>query len=214
MNYSIIAATGNPGKLREIMRVLSSLNVSVSGLDRRQEIPPPEENGTTFAENARTKALYYARKTQELCLADDSGLVVDAIDGRPGVHSARFAADHCPPGADRTVIDRANNEKLLTLLKTMPQKERAARFVCHLALADQAGIVLESHGTIEGTIIDTPAGHNGFGYDPIFFVTEMGCTTAQLPLDQKNLISHRGKALRELAGKLAVLLRHQDSDTG
>ncbi len=214
MNYSIIAATGNPGKLREIMRVLSSLDVSVSGLDRRREIPPPDENGKTFAENACAKALYYASETQEWCLADDSGLVVDAIDGRPGVHSARFAADRCPPGADRTVIDLANNEKLLTLLKTVPPERRTARFVCHLALADQAGILLESHGTIEGTIIDTPAGQNGFGYDPLFYLTEKGCTTAQLSPDEKNLLSHRGKALRELAGKLEVLLRHQDSNTG
>ena len=198
----IIAATGNPGKLEEIRIILSELGVSVQGLDKWPDIIPPEEDGNTFAENARLKAIYYSRKTGTPCLADDSGLVVDALNGMPGVYSARFAVDECPPDADRKAVDMANNIKLVRLLENVPELDRSARFVCSLALANDDTVLLEAEGTVEGRIISKPAGTNGFGYDPHFYIDETRCTTAELSAGQKNLISHRGKAIRDLATRL------------
>lgn len=199
---SIVLATRNPGKLREIQAVLAEAPVEIIDLESFGDIPEPEEHGATFAENARDKAIYYAQATGQWCLADDSGLVVDALDGQPGVRSARFAADRVGPDAPRTVIDAANNQKLLELLENVSDENRSARFVCHLALAQDREILLEAFDTIEGSILREPHGSNGFGYDPLFFVKEAGCTTAQLPAELKNRISHRGKALRQLAGLL------------
>jgi XTP/dITP diphosphohydrolase len=203
---TVLVATGNPGKLREITRVLEDLDVRVTGLEDRPDIPEPEETGETFAENARAKALYYAEKTGQWCLADDSGLVVDAIDGQPGVLSARFAIDRCEPPLTRDRIDRANNDKLLEMLTYVEDEDRTARFVCCLALAEPGSVLLETSGIIEGRIGHEPAGKNGFGYDPLFLVPELNVTTAQLPSDEKNRISHRGKAVREFAEKLRGLL--------
>lgn len=140
-------------------------------------------------------------------LADDSGLAVDALGGEPGVLSARYAGDECPVGADREAVDQANNAKLLRRLQGVPNEKRTARFICHLALADEKGILLEASGAVEGRIAHAPAGENGFGYDPLFFVPELGCTTAELSSKEKNRISHRGKAVREFAGKLAQYLK-------
>ena len=206
MHRSILASTGNPGKLREIIRVLEGLDVRVDSLKDYGHIEEPEENGSSFAENARLKALYYAEKTGKWCLADDSGLVVDALGGLPGVHSARFAIDDCSPDAGRDVIDMANNRKLIKLLEDVPDKKRTARFVCCLALAEPGKILLETTGTIEGLITHTPSGNNGFGYDPFFFLPDRNCTTAELPPDDKNSISHRGKALMVFATRLQELL--------
>ncbi len=167
------------------------------------DIDEPPEIGATFAENARTKALAYARATGQWCLADDSGLVVDALGGAPGVHSARYAADDCPAAAN---LDAANNAKLLAALEGAEDEQRGARFVCHLVLADPDRVLIETFDTIEGRIAHEPRGENGFGYDPLFFVPELGCTTAQLPLEEKNAISHRGKALRQFARLLDELL--------
>ena len=203
MSNSIIAATGNPGKLKEIRRILSDLNISVRGLENWADIQEPVEDGKTFADNARIKAMYYARMTGELCLADDSGLCVDVLNGAPGVHSARFAANECPPGSTRQELDQANNRKLIKLLKNVPCQERAARFVCHLALASPSEILIESRGVIEGHIIDECSGKNGFGYDPYFYVSAKGCTAAELSDDQKNIISHRGNALRKFVSELS-----------
>lgn len=139
-------------------------------------------------------------------LADDSGLAVDALGGEPGVLSARYAADECPADAGREAIDQANNGKLLRRLRDVPNEKRTARFICHLALADEKGILLEACGEVEGRIAHAPAGENGFGYDPLFFVPELGCTTAELSPKEKNRISHRGKAAREFATKLAQYL--------
>jgi XTP/dITP diphosphohydrolase len=195
----IVVATGNPGKLREIRQVLAELPVEVAGLDELGNIPEPEETGETFADNARDKALYYARQTGMWCLADDSGLVVDALDGRPGVRSARYAADELPPHSPRDAVDRANNDRLLDELRGVPDERRTARFVCHLALAGDGELLLETTGTIEGRIGFAPAGENGFGYDPLFVVPDLGCTTAQLPPEHKNTLSHRGQAVRHFA---------------
>ena len=204
--HSIVLATRNSGKIREILAVLEPLGVEVRSLADLADIPEPPETGETFAENARHKAMYYARATGRWCLADDSGLVVDALDGAPGVHSARYAADNCPPNADRDTIDAANNAKLLAAMEGVPDSGRTARFVCHLALADAERIIIEVSDTIEGRIGREPRGENGFGYDPLFYVPHMGCTTAQLPPDEKNAVSHRGKAVRRFAELLRELL--------
>ena len=203
----IVLATGNPGKLREMAQVLSGLAIDVIGLKELGDIPEPEETGETFAENARDKALYYARATGRWCLADDSGLQVDALDGAPGVRSARYSRDTVPPGSDRKTIDLANNAKLLGALEDVPDEQRTARFRCCLALANAEGVLIETDGTFEGRIARTPAGENGFGYDPLFFTPERNCSAAQLPPQQKNAISHRGQAVRRFAELLADYLK-------
>jgi len=205
----ILLATRNPGKIREIRQVLADLPVEVLTLDDQGHIPQPLENGNTFADNAAAKAMYYARATGRWCLADDSGLEVDALGGRPGIHSARYAADQFPSNAHRNTIDLANNAKLLKELKGIADSGRAARFVCELALADGQKVLIEAHGVLEGRIARVPAGSNGFGYDPLFFVPELGCTTAQLSPEEKNRISHRGKAVRRFAELLREMLQRQ-----
>lgn len=208
--HTIVLASGNPGKRNEIASVLADLDVRVVGLDAFPDLPEPEENAQTFAGNARDKARYYARATAHWCLADDSGLSVDALDGAPGIYSARFAADELPPHADRPAIDAANNDKLLRLLDQTPEEKRTARFICCLALADgtqpDAPVLLEASGTIEGRISRQPRGSNGFGYDPLFELPGRGCTTAELAPEEKNAISHRGKAVRRFAEQLHDLL--------
>ena len=206
MRFPIVLATRNPGKVREIRQVLADLPVEIVELESLGSIPEPAEEGATFAENARDKALHYARATGKWCLADDSGLAVDALDGQPGVRSARYAADDCPPGADRRTVDRANNTRLLAELENVPDDQRTARFICHLALADPERITIETFDTVEGRIAREPAGENGFGYDPIFYVPQLGCTTAQVPTKRKNAISHRGKAVRHFARLLESFL--------
>jgi len=203
---SIVLATRNSGKLREIRQVLSALPVEVLGLDGFPLVPEPQETGTTFAENARIKAKYYAAATGQWCLSDDSGLVVDALDGRPGVLSARYGSDRCQADAPREQIDRANNEKLLEELSHVPDENRTARFVCHLALSDGEGFPLETTGAVEGKIASEPAGRNGFGYDPVFLPREAEGTMAELTGRQKNAISHRGKAVRKFASLLKDML--------
>jgi len=203
---SIVLASGNPGKLREIRQALGDLPVRVLGLEEFGRIEPPEERGETFAENARQKALYYAAATGQWCLADDSGLAVDALGGAPGVRSARYAEESFPPGADRKARDAANNARLLAELADVPDDRRTARFVCHLALAGTEGILLEVDDTVEGVIIRHPRGENGFGYDPLFLVPDLGRTIAELPAGEKNRISHRGKAVRHFAALLRSLL--------
>ncbi len=204
---TIVLATGNPGKLREIRAVLEPLGVDVRGLKDLPAAPPePEETAETFAGNARDKALYYARATGQWCLADDSGLVVDALDGAPGVRSARYAADQCPPEAPRERIDAANNRKLLAELADVPDDRRTARFVCCLALADAERVLLETTGAMEGRIIHQPRGEGGFGYDPLFELPEVGLTTAKLSAENKHARSHRGQATRAFAAQLPALL--------
>jgi XTP/dITP diphosphohydrolase len=202
----LVLATGNPGKVREITAALGKLPIEVVPLDRLGAIAPPEETGATFAANARDKALYYSAATGHWCLAEDSGLAVDALDGAPGVHSARYAADRCPPGADRGAVDRANNAKLLEALAGVATPQRTARFVCHLALAGEGKVVVETFDTVGGLIAEAPRGSGGFGYDPLFLIPSLGKTTAQLSAEQKNSLSHRGKAVRHFARLLAGFL--------
>ena len=206
----ILVASRNAGKVREIAAVLGPLGVELVALDEadpKGRIAEPPETGETFAANSRDKAEYYARATGLWALADDSGLEVEALSGAPGVRSARYAAGECPPGAGREEIDLANNAKLLRELADVPDERRAARFVCHLSLSDGRRILLEAGGALEGVIARQPSGANGFGYDPLFLVPALGRTTAQLPAEEKNAISHRGLASREFARRLARMLQ-------
>ncbi len=205
----IVLATCNPGKLREIRQVLADLPVEVVALEAFGQIDPPQEHGATFAENARAKAIAYARATGHWCLADDSGLCVDALDGAPGVQSARYAADRCLAGASGAEIDAANNAKLLAELSVanVPDEKRTAHFVCHLALSDGQRILIETFDTVAGHIAHQPRGANGFGYDPLFIINQTGYTAAELTPEKKNELSHRGKALRHFASLLKHFLQ-------
>jgi len=204
-NRKVLVATGNPGKIIEIRAMLDA-DVRWLGL---ADLPPMDEiteDGTTFAENARKKAAGYAKATGLWTLADDSGLVVDALGGAPGVKSARFSGEK-PKDIDRTLIDHRNITKTLELLKGVPQGKRTARFVCRLCLASPERVLIETEGTLEGLITDREIGQNGFGYDPIFFVPKLNKTVAQLSSEQKNAISHRGNAIRKLKPLLDELLK-------
>lgn len=195
---SILVATGNPGKLGEVRAILGELGVEFHTLGDVGSLPEPVEDQDTFEANAALKARHYSQLTGRWTLADDSGLEVDALGGAPGVLSARYA------GPQRN--DRDNNAKLVAELADVADERRSARFRCAMALADGERILASSSGVIQGRIIDRPRGENGFGYDPHFFVPELGLTTAQMPPEQKNRISHRGQALRALAPSLARLL--------
>jgi XTP/dITP diphosphohydrolase len=203
MKRRILVARTNPGKLKELREMLGS-NIEWVGLRDFLNIPEIEEDGKTFAENARKKAMGYAKATGLWTLADDSGLVVDALGGQPGVKSARFAG---AKDKDRKIIDRKNIEKLLKLLKNTPKEKRTARFVCCLCLASDEKVLIETRGEVEGIIIDEPAGDNGFGYDPVFFVPKLNKTVAQLSSEAKNAISHRGNAIRKLEPLISDFLR-------
>ena len=185
----LVLATTNAGKVREIAGVLGGVPFELLTLAPWPDLPPPEETGRTFEENARLKALYYARATGELTVAEDSGLEIDALDGLPGVESARFG------GADTTYP-----EKFSLIYDALREKGAAtstARFVCAVALAHADRILFESRGTVEGRIAPRPTGGGGFGYDPIFFYPPFARTLAEAA-DRKTEVSHRGKAFREL----------------
>ena len=192
----ILLATSNPHKLEEVRTVLAPLGFTVIGLeDLPGAFEEPVEDADTFAGNSRIKAVEYARMTGVRCLADDSGLVVDGLDGAPGVHSARYAG----VGSNRSERDEANNAKLLDAIASVPPERRTARFVCAMCLADPDGSVLaETEGRFEGVITMTPAGSNGFGYDPLLYLPDLGCTSAQLTPESKNARSHRGAATRAM----------------
>lgn len=198
----LLFATSNPHKLEEVVPVLKPLGIVVFGLDGLDGPAPeePVEDADTFVENARRKAIGYAAQTGVVCLAEDSGLEVDALDGAPGVHSARYAG---AMGA-RVDRDRANNAKLLAAMAEVPDGARGARFVCTMVVARPDGTILaESRGTFEGEIVRTPRGDNGFGYDPLLWLASEGRTSAELSPEEKNARSHRGVAARALAEKLA-----------
>jgi XTP/dITP diphosphohydrolase len=209
--HTILVATTNPGKVREL-RAMLDVDLQWKTLADFPGLGEVEEDGETFAENARKKATEYAKATGLWTLADDSGLVVDVLGGAPGVKSARFAGPF-PAGTDRKPIDRQNIAKLLTLLEIVPREKRTARFVCSLCLASPQRVLLETQGTVEGLIVDKPIGDNGFGYDPVFFIPDLSKTVAQLPDEIKNAISHRGNAIRRLVPLLGELLaRSRQSD--
>jgi XTP/dITP diphosphohydrolase len=189
----LLFATTNTNKIREVRQILGPIGIEVRGLDTVPPILEPEETGTTFEENARLKALYYAAHNKALTVAEDSGLEIDALDGAPGVRSARYLRP------DATYAERFAD--LYRRLAGVPSGQRTARFVCAVAVADGDRIVFETRGTVEGLIADAPAGTGGFGYDPIFYHPRLGMTLAQAG-DQKAAVSHRGEAFRRLASWL------------
>ena len=199
----MIFATSNPHKIEEARAILAPLGIQLQSLaDLGCSLSEPEEDGATFEDNARLKARYYAAHLGNPCLAEDSGLEVDALGGAPGVYSARYAGVEGP----RDERDRANNERLLRELRGVPAARRGARFVCTLALADPSGQILaEARGTYPGVIAEEPRGQNGFGYDPLLFLPDRGCTSAELAPSEKHARSHRGAALRRLAVELQSL---------
>ena len=184
----LLVATTNPGKMREIAGILDGLPVALVSLAGFADLPEPEETGTTFAENARLKALYYHLATGLPSVADDSGLEIAALDGAPGVHSARWE------GTDYSV----KFQRIYQMLTERNALRSPARFVCALALAEGGQIVFAAEGVIDGRIADQPRGDHGFGYDPIFFYPPLGRTTAELDRDLKATVSHRGKAFGQL----------------
>ena len=210
----IVVATRNAGKVREFAHLFAQAGIQVAGLADFNDLPDVIEDGNTFRENAEKKARAIAHALRMPVLADDSGLCVDALDGRPGVYSARYAGE--------PASDEANNRKLLAELNALlarkaiqPQTSMAegspirllspARFVCALAFFDpRKEDVLHVEERCEGWIADKPLGDNGFGYDPLFFVPEYGKTMAQLTMEEKAAVSHRGKAMRRLYDALAA----------
>jgi XTP/dITP diphosphohydrolase len=196
----IVLATNNAGKLRELQALLEPLSFEVVPLKQfTSEVA--EETGLTFVENAILKARHAARAANLPALADDSGLEVDALQGAPGIYSARYAGEHAS--------DADNLDKLLSELRGRPPEERTARYCCALAFLrwDRDPFPVISQASWEGRIIATPRGSGGFGYDPVFELPESGVTAAQLPAAEKNRISHRGQALRELVEQLKVEYR-------
>ena len=191
----IIFATGNAGKMKEIREILGDMDAEILSMKEAGIQTDIVENGTTFEENARIKAKAVAQFTKDIVLADDSGLEVDYLNKEPGVYSARYM------GEDTSYTIK--NQAILDLLAGVPKEERTARFVCSIAAVLPDGRELVTRETMEGYIGDKIAGENGFGYDPIFCVEKYGCTTAELSEEQKNEISHRGKALRAMKEKLA-----------
>ncbi len=192
----LLLATKNKGKIHEMRVLLGAAlekSVEVVSLQELPNVPTPREDGKSFAENARIKALHYAKELKVLCVADDSGLAVDALGGKPGVLSARYA------GSNAT--DQMNNALLLDDLKPYPRPWPAA-FVCVAAASLPGRVIAETTGRVAGEIVPEPRGQGGFGYDPVFLVTETGKTMAELETLEKNRISHRGQAMRLLIEEL------------
>ena len=192
----MVVATRNAGKLREIRAVLAPLGLEILSLEDFPEIPDVVEDGATFRENAVKKATETARRTGERTVADDSGLMVDALQGRPGVYSSRYAGENA--------TDEERCMKVLAEMAGVPAGSRQAVFVCAIALAEPGGQAQVVEGECRGEIAFSPRGSEGFGYDPIFFLPEYGKTMAELPPEVKNRISHRARALE----KLKVVLKN------
>lgn len=186
---TIVIATGNEHKVQEIRQIIGD-DLKLISMKEAGISCDIEENGATFAENAMIKAREVKKYWDGPVVADDSGLCIDALGGDPGVHSARFLGEDTPYSE--------KNAKILEMLKDVPETERGARFVCSVACILEDGREVEVEGTIEGRIAYAPAGENGFGYDPVFYVPKFGCTTAELSSEAKNEISHRGKAFDAL----------------
>ena len=201
-------ASRNPGKIRELEALLPDSGVKLLNLADFPLLPEIPEEGATFAENAATKAMEVARLTGHPALADDSGLMVDALGGAPGVFSARYAQDRTSP---RPPTDADNWGKLLDELKDVPWNDRGARFVCELALATPGGRLLTARGECAGVIAFEPRGETGFGYDPVFWVPEYAATMAQLGLEIKNRISHRAQALAAFKKLLRSWLKEKET---
>ncbi|ABO51189.1 non-canonical purine NTP pyrophosphatase, rdgB/HAM1 family [Desulforamulus reducens MI-1] len=198
----LVLATNNKGKVKELAELLKPCGYQVVSIGEFPGFTEVEEDGNTFADNAIKKALAAAEFTGELALADDSGLEVDALKGAPGVYSARFAGE--------PKDDTANNAKLLSLLEGVPQDHRTARFRCVIAIAEPNGRIHTAEGSCEGVILRELKGEGGFGYDPLFYVPEYKQTFAELDMEKKNSISHRGKALKKAMEILNRLYIHQE----
>lgn len=194
---TIVIATKNKGKIREMTQAFEGLPVKLVPLSDFGELPDAAEDGETFEENAKIKAQYYMKETKTACLADDSGLEAEALGGAPGVYSARFAGEHAS--------DDANNEKLLAEIAKKGLGSSPAAYRCVLAFADTDGTTLTAAGSCTGVIRPEARGDGGFGYDPYFYIDEKK-TMAELTLREKDAISHRGKALREMAKQLSSFL--------
>ena len=205
MDFRLFAATTSQGKLRDFRAAAHTHALEIEPMPNLEEIPPPEENGETFVANAILKAIYYSRFAHgALVLADDSGLEVDAIGGAPGVRSARFAADSglvdSPDANDNT--DVWNNMVLLQRLAEVPFAQRTARYRCVLACARDGQLLHSAEGSVEGIILEAPRGTGGFGYDPLFLLPGLNRTMAEIDLETKAGISHRGHALNALIEKM------------
>lgn len=200
----LLVATHNRGKKREYAHILHDLHIKLLTLDDLEISTDIKENGTTYTENALLKARGYAALTGLLTLADDSGLEVDALDGAPGIYSARYAP---PRNAGRGASDQDRYRLLLANLKGVPDERRTARFRCVIALVWPNGREELVEGVCEGRITHEPRGDNGFGYDPVFYVPEYECTMAELPAEIKNRISHRARAAQAALQVLQCSLR-------
>lgn len=196
MKPIIVLATRNAGKTKEIRTLLKDYPVELKNLDDFGPIPEVEEDGATFDDNAYKKAAFTAKVLGLPAMADDSGLSVHALDGRPGVRSARYAGDHA--------TDKENLEKVLEELKD--KKDRRAAFECIISIAVPTGAALTYEGRCEGEILETPRGENGFGYDPVFFYPEYNQTFAQISMAEKSRVSHRGKALSQITDEFDKIL--------
>lgn len=194
----IIFATGNEGKMREIRMIMADLGLEILSMKEAGLSADIEENGATFEENAVIKARGIAALCQDIVLADDSGLEIDALNKEPGIYSARYL------GEDTSY--HIKNKNLLDRMESVPQEQRTARFVCAIAAVLPDGRVLETRAAMEGRIGYEERGENGFGYDPIFMLPEYGKSTAELAPEEKNKLSHRGKALRSMKEKLKEVL--------
>lgn len=194
MKTNIVFATGNQDKMREIREILEGLDANILSMKEAGIEADIEENGTTFEENAMIKARAVASRTDAVVLADDSGLEIDYLGGEPGIYSARYMGEDTPY--------EVKNRELLSRLAGVPKERRGARFVCAVAAVFPDGTSFTKRGTVEGYIGEAPAGENGFGYDPIFYADEYGCSTAEMTREQKNAVSHRGNALRAVRSEL------------
>lgn len=194
MKHRIIFATGNQNKMKEIHQILGDLGLEILSMKEAGISLDIDENGSTFEENALIKAKAVAECCNDIVLADDSGLEIDYLNKEPGIYSARYAGEDTPY--------EIKNQMLLDRLKGVPREKRTARFVCAIAAVVPEKEPLVVRGTIEGYIGEAPAGENGFGYDPIFYVPDLNCSTAEMSMEEKNARSHRGNALRAMREKL------------
>lgn len=202
MGHRVIFATANEGKLREARLILADLGMEVISMKEAGASCDIEENGSTFAENAAIKAKAVWEKTGGIVLADDSGLAVDYLGGEPGIYSARYLGEE--------TSYEIKNQAILDRMADVGEEERTARFVCAIAAALPDGRILHTEGVVEGKIAIEAAGSGGFGYDPIFYLPEYQMTSAQIPMEKKNEISHRGKALKAMKERLKSVYREEN----
>lgn len=202
MEHKIVFATGNAGKMKEIRLIMEDLGMEILSMKEAGVDLDIQENGTTFGENAAIKAKAVWEKTGGIVLADDSGLVIDHLNGEPGIYSARYM------GEDTSY--EIKNRELIRRMEGTSGQERSARFVCNIAAVLPDGRVIHTEETMEGQIAEEPAGMGGFGYDPILYIPEFGKTSAELTMEEKNQISHRGKALEAMKVRLREFLGEEN----